>query len=204
VLHEPADITPKDEEQPKTEENILSVSEAETSLRYSWFGEHGIITHIPEMNRRADGVTLYAFSVDYSNQHMHEAHDNYGFAYAWVNSLTRHTVFTEPEMYHNVTDCRFPLPMLEGEIVPYNYFVPNAAWFEGAYWYEGTVTIESYQMQLSVSGFKEIGIDEHGSIVWIFVSHEDGMTLFVHLTPYEELLGITMYIYYGILENGHG
>jgi len=204
VLHEQADTTPKDEEQPKTEESILSVSEAETSLRYGWFGEHGRITYIPEMNRQEDGAILYAFSIDYSTQHMNEAHDNYGFAYAWVNSLTRYTVFEEPEMYHNVIDCRFPLPMLEEEVIPYDYFVPNAAWFEGAYWYVGTITIESYQSQLRESCFTEIETNEHGAIVWNLVDWEDGMTLFVHLSPNEELFGITMYIYYGILEFGHG
>jgi len=193
--------TPEDEEQIEPDEFILSVSGAEARLRNGFFGEHARITYIPEMNRWEDGITLYAFSVDYSNVQMDEVFDNYGFAYAWVNSLTQRTHFEESEKYHNVIDGRFPLPMLEGVVVPYNHFTPHFKYYEGAYWYYvETLTMESYESQLIESGFSLVGVDEYGVRIWHFVCREEDMTLIVNLSPNEGLFGITMWIYYGILD----
>jgi len=169
----------------------LSILEAEERVR-SNFGEHSIITHLPDMDRWVDEVFFYAFSVDYSAIGGAEYPLPDGiYLYAWVDaSATVGWVwFEEPSAYANIPDSMIPIPMRDGEILPYVAFSPPSRLSMSTHYaFDDWRDMALYQEQLREAGFTDHGYatDEStgarfGSL-WTYERSDVGARLIVGLS----------------------
>ena len=127
----------------------------------------------------------------------------------WIGSRfweTEHTVIFDletgeiiPDLYADLPDKDFPIPMLDGKIVPHDWMRPpeehDVSTFYG---YTGKDLMKSYQAQLREAGFLDQGTAGRVESLWIYERSEDGATLVVELgyNKEEKTTVIGMYVNY--------
>jgi hypothetical protein len=184
----------------------LSATEAKALLRER-FGGHNRISYMPDMDKLEEGIQIYGFSVDYSaSLEPFGSPYPYSYAYAWVNSVTGITNFEEagyteaagPNWYANIPDNMFPIPMLDGVIIPYNSFSPPYhEWDISIYYvYIDTSVMKSYQAQLRDAGFVDHGSVQSVDSLWRYDRGDDGATLIVEMFNGGEMFSMNMYVNY--------
>jgi hypothetical protein len=164
---------------------ILTADEAQ-QLLYRRFHEIHELTHMPDMDKWKDGVLLHGFIVDYSAQMPLRT---LAHAYAWVNSVTREIRFEEagyteengPNWYANIPDSMFPIPMRDGEIIPYDRFTPPTIMQDVTYDYEDLRIMEIYQAQLRDAGFGNYVSEWPTDSYWLYHREEDGTSFDVNM-----------------------
>ena len=113
-----------------------------------------------------------------------------------INSLKE---WDELQFYYaGIPDRMFPVPMLQGVIIPYKGFSPpEEGWIKTTYSYEDTGFTESYKQQLRGAGFVEQeGAPEGMESLWRYDRSSDGASLFVELLHEEGRFVISMYVNY--------
>ena len=192
---------PTEQVTPEPIKKVLSVSEAQ-ALLIERFGEYSKISYMPDMDKQEDGVQHYCFSVDYSG--MRPEIQTGAYAYAWVNSVTEGMGFEEAgysesagsNLYTNIPDNMFPIPMLDGVVIPYDRFWPPDKWeITTIYRYVDTSVMESYQEQLRDAGFVDYGSVMMVESLWRYDRSDDGATLIVEMHK-EETFSMSMYVSY--------
>ena len=178
---------------PESTGGAMSADEAQRALSDNTFAGLHKITYLPNTNKQNEGVLYYGFSIDYSDWILSTA--PYTVAYAWVNSLTGESDFQESYFYANLPDSRFPIPMRNGEIVPYNYFsLPGDAWCGGYSYFDKSV-MEVYQAQLKEAGFINRGHVMSIDSLWEYYEWDaDGTILMVEMYDSGEMISICPYI----------
>ena len=178
-----------------TTDPILTVPEA-TALLRERFGEHSVISRMPDMERYENGLQLYGFSVDYSGIGHEIPADAY--VYVWVNSVTGWMDFEESGLYANIPDNMFPVPMREGVVIPYDSFSPPGHESDIAIYYgfadEGVM--ELYKEQLRTAGFVDYGTVQSVESLWQYERSDTGATLIVEMYSGEERFSMNMYVNY--------
>ena len=130
---------------------------------------HGnyVFTRNPDMDRMVDGVVAYNFLMDFTHFSSNlETSSPYFFAYLWINSETGEIELEEigycfesgeRNMYITIPDSRFPIPMYNGIIIPYDRFFP-ANFGSGVFFAFIDITVmEIYSEQLREAGFIDKG-----------------------------------------------
>jgi len=109
-------------------------------------------------------------------------------------------------MYVSIPDPMFPIPMLRGEVVPYDDFSPpEEVYVMTTYIYEDDSFKESYKQQLREAGFVEQeNAPQWMESMWRYDRIEDGATLMVELLQEDNPLSIRMYVNYFIDEKQYG
>ena len=178
-----------------TTDPILTGSEA-TALLRERFGEHSVISRMPDMERYEDGVQLYGFSVDYSGIGREIPADAY--VYVWVNSVTGWLDFEESGLYANIPDNMFPVPMRDGVVIPYDSFSPpyHESDIAICYGFTDVGVMELYKEQLRTAGFVDYGTVHSVESLWQFERSDTGATLIVEMNSEEELFSMNMYVNY--------
>jgi len=164
-----------------SEKPVLTVPEAETILSERFDRLHRI-TYLPEMDKQENGILHYGFSVDCT--------EPIAFAYAWVNSVTGRMSFEESEPYDNIPDSMFPIPMSNGEVIPYDYYVPPDHAWSGGYKFWDKDLLIIYQTQLRVAGFVDNGNVMSIASLWTY--ERDNDVLIVELLYDENEEGFTI------------
>jgi len=182
--------------EPPLLEPMLSMSEAEELLR-QWFGNRSIITRLSDIDRQEDGVLLYAFSIDYTNIGGDEHRFSDGiYINAWVNSATGWIDVEEPYLYANIPDVMFPIPMRDGEAIPYEWFSPpNTEEIVTSYGFFDISVLELYKTQLMAAGFVnlyEYEVSERYESLWRYDRSDTGMALSVEITHWDEEIGFSV------------
>ncbi|MCL2546447.1 MAG: hypothetical protein FWE06_04545, partial [Oscillospiraceae bacterium] len=160
-------------------------------------------SRLTEMDRYEDGVLLYAFLIDYSNVSMES------YLYVWVNPNTGEpTAFEESSLYAKVPNILFPIPMRNGEIIPYDWFwIPQYGIVMTQYGFFDMSVMEIYKEQLRDAGFSQGSPEEDAAVslesVWLYnvldespYGYYDSFDqLFVHIHSYADGEGfsITMF-----------
>jgi hypothetical protein len=104
-----------------------------------------------------------------------------------------------PDAYADLPDKDFPIPMIDGKIVPHDWMRPpeehDVSTFYG---YTGKDLMKSYQAQLREAGFLDQGNAGRVESLWIYERSEDGATLVVELgyNKEEKTTVIGMYVNY--------
>ncbi|MDQ2087859.1 PT domain-containing protein [Herbivorax sp. ANBcel31] len=170
-----------DQATPEPTESILSVAEAQDLLIESFDGYHHRIEYLPNTKKREDGILQYGFSVDYSESYRNPPPNT--IAYAWVNSVTGEIRIEESDLYANIPDSKFPVPMINGEIISYDYFsLPNHVTGLGYHFSdENVMEMEIYQEQLREAGFVDHGEVMAIASMWSYKRDKDGAKLVVEL-----------------------
>ena len=100
-------------------------------------------------------------------------------------------------LYANIPDKMFPIPMRNGEIIPYSEFSPPEEGYEvTTYIYTGVDFMDSYKKQLRKAGFVDQGGGEWIESLWRYDRKEDGATLMVELFREGNKFAISMYVNY--------
>jgi hypothetical protein len=162
----------------------FSADEAEAWLN-NIFEEDYKILYLPGNNKWEENVLHYAFLLDYSDWVSYSVGEP--VVYVWVNSVTGEiTSIEEKELYANIPDLMFPVPMLNGEVIPYDYFtLPGYAW-TGGYRFLDRSVLEIYKNQLREAGFVEHGEVMSADSLWTYERDTDGATLMVEIFYGEE------------------
>jgi hypothetical protein len=185
-------------EPPERAGEIYTVPEAQRLLLRRC--EHYGIIHIPEMDKERDGILLYGFTVDYSALVPGRTDT---LVYAWVNSVTGDIRFEEigyteedgPNWYANIPDSIFPIPMLDGEIIQYEWFSPPEYMSDVLYFYTDVSVMEIYQAQLKDAGFVEHTV-WYADSNWVYYREEDGTKFDVNMwKTSEEALTMVMVVF---------
>jgi hypothetical protein len=155
---------------------ILSTDEAEVILNEK-FEEDYKISYLPDINKYEEGILHYGFLLDYSDW---ESNIENAFVYVWINSATGETnSIMEKELYANIPDPMFPVPMLNGTVIPYDYYSPPGYAWSGGYVFSDKSVMEMYQAQLREAGFVEYGEAMSVDSLWLYERDTDGATLMV-------------------------
>ena len=179
----------------------MSFDEAQALLT-EWC-EWNTISHMPDMdNKQEDIVRQYCFLVDYSERWSEWSAETY--CYAWVDVSTGTIRFEEagyseaegPNLYGNIPDSMFPIPMRDGAVIPYDAFAPPEYVWGVAYVYDDESVMESYQAQLRDAGFS--GHEEVPSVdaLWQYERSDDGAILIVEMYLGEGQFAMNMYVNY--------
>ena len=138
-------------------------------------------THIPELDRIRTGtgeVVHYGFYVNIVGWPTRVTNGNTNF-YAFIGSdgLAMHfeedgfSLVDDRNLYANIPDEKFPIPMEDGEIISYDYFHPPSIWWLGVtYSYLDLDVAYIYMEQLRDSGFEVTELGEiwlEGYIVYL-------------------------------------
>jgi len=102
-------------------------------------------------------------------------------------------------LYAEIPDGGFPIPMLDGAPIPYEYVsLPEEGWAITTYVYSvsGAGFMESYKEQLREAGFDDQGSAAHIESLWRFDRSGDGASLFVEMFHEESNFCINMYVNY--------
>ena len=102
-------------------------------------------------------------------------------------------------LYAEIPDSAFPIPMLNGAPIPYEYVsLPEEGWEVTSYVYSfsGTSFMESYMEQLRKAGFVDQGSAGHIESMWRFDRSADGAALIVEMFHEESKFSINMYVNY--------
>ena len=164
-------------------ESILSVAKAQDII--SGIYEYYKIAYMPEMNKQEGEVSHYAFIVDYTGNVSETS--AYTYCYAWVNSVTGFVKFEEAgyteangrNLYANLPDSMFPIPMINGTVIPYDEFSPPEYVLSVAYSYADKNVMEIYQAQIREAGFVNHGQVMSVDSLWTYERDKDGATLMV-------------------------
>jgi len=101
------------------------------------------------------------------------------------------------DLYAGIPDYQFPIPMIDGTIIPYDRFFPPEEWdIVTTYLFDGVSLMESYQAQLRESGFIDNGSVEWIESLWRFDREEDGASLTVEMFHEDDSFIIVMYVNY--------
>ena len=105
---------------------------------------------------------------------------------------------SSPEnLYADIPDSMFPIPILNGVVIPYDRFSPGEEGYEvTSYIYAGANFMESYKDQLRNAGFIDNGSTELIESLWRYDRSEDGATLMVEMFHEGDLFVINMYVNY--------
>lgn len=207
----PTDKPPKDTEQtkPKPVENILSLEEAQ-DLLINWC-DLNEITYSPALDKEEDEIPLYGFLVDYFDNAFKYSGETY--CYAWVNASTGKINFEEagyleanyselgiPNLYTNIPDNIFPVPLRDGIVIPYDWFSPPEYVSGVTYSYKDKSVMESYQAQLRDAGFSDLGTIQSVESLWQYTQEDDGTTFTVEMYRDGETFSMNMYINYMLVD----
>jgi hypothetical protein len=120
------------------------------------------------------------------------------FVYVWINSATGEiSSIKEKELYANIPDPIFPVPMLNGTVIPYDYFSPPGYAWSGGYVFLDKSVMEAYQAQLREAGFADQGEVMSVDSLWLYERDTDRSTLMVEFRyGDEESLSICMSVSY--------
>ena len=184
------------EKTPEATGEKLSAIDAE-ELLLDWYDWNNVF-YISAMDKQEDGAVLYGFILDLFDTEG-EFSEN-GYYYAWVNSSTEMINFEEagysevdgPNLYANIPDSMFPIPMSDGQVIPYDWFSPPDYVWGVAYSYEDKSVMESYQAQLEEAGFINLGTvqsvdslwqyeDSNNSAIYIVEMYNDGVTFTMNM-----------------------
>ena len=172
-------------------ESIMSAADAQIIISEWLEGLHKI-SYMPDLNKEERDVLYYRFSVDYSGWVTSNSHKS--IAYAWVNSVTGDVNFEECYLYANIPDSRFPVPMRNGTIIPYDRYSPPDYTQNGTYGYNDRSVIEIYEAQLKEAGFHYYGQVLTGVFVWESGRYDDGYILWVEIREGDNRVSICLYI----------
>ena len=101
------------------------------------------------------------------------------------------------DLYIDIPDSMFPIPMLDGVVIPYEWYAPPEEGYEvTSYVYEGESFMESYKEQLQDAGFVDNGSVGWIESLWRYEREEDGATLIVEMFHEDERFVINMYVNY--------
>lgn len=186
--------------EPNTAGEILSFDEAQ-DLLFNWY-EWNKVSYIPNLDKQEDGVRLYCFLVDYSDSKVEWS--GHTHCYAWVNTSTEMINFEEagyseavgPNLYANIPDVTFPIPMLNDVLIPYDWFSPPDYVWGVTYMYDDKSVMESYQEQLKNVGFIEQGTVQSVESLWQYERSNDGAIFTVEMYSEGEMFSMNMYISY--------
>ena|GEM_PF-3103424 len=101
--------------------------------------------------------------------------------------------------YADIPDSAFPIPMLNGAPIPYEYVsLPEEGWEVTSFVYSisGPDFMESYKEQLRNAGFVDQGSAGHIESLWRYDRSGDGASLFVEMFHEGSNFSINMYINY--------
>jgi len=153
------------------------------------------------MDRYEDGVLLYAFLIDYSNVSMES------YLYVWVNPNTgAPIIFEESSMYAKIPDIMFPIPMRDGEIIPYDW-VRFPYDISAQYGFFDMSVMEIYKEQLRDAGFSQGSPEEDAAVslesIWLYNVLDESPygyydlfdQLFVHIHSYADGEGFSIIMF---------
>ncbi len=197
---------------PKFEEDLQSVEDIKNYL-HETFGEGYIkLYYIPDMNKQKDGVLHYCFLIDYFDilYNYQDLPSNAGInttthTFAWVNSDKEFPEFQEADytqvngakMYSNIPDNKYPIPMRDGKLVPYDRFSPPSLYNQPmGYVYYDLSFMEVYKQQLKEAGFVDHGTVMRVESLWTYERESDGATLLVEIFSSDNGFSISMYVNY--------
>jgi hypothetical protein len=147
---------------PRTEP--MTVAEAKESLGH--WGTDSRLTHVPERDWFDGEIYLFCLRVDFfgygNNKNM--------TAYVWIHPITERVEYLEEAyMYSNITGLPFPVPMLHGEIVPYEWCDFPIDGFELLMYVLADANfIYIYIAQLEDAGFEGVATDGHWRMEYDF------------------------------------
>ena len=102
-----------------------------------------------------------------------------------------------PDIYIDIPDSMFPIPMLDGVVIPYEWCAPPEEGYEvTSYVFVGESFMESYKEQLQDAGFVDNGSVGWIESLWRYEREEDGATLIVEMFHEDERFVINMYVNY--------
>ena len=112
------------------------------------------------------------------------------------NSSNTNTVTEDPitDLYADIPDHDFPIPMIDGKIVSYDYVALPEEGYEVTTFVYGEDFMQSYQKQLKKAGFVDQGKVEWIESLWRFDRNEDGATLMVEMFHEDGSFVISMYV----------
>ena len=143
--------TPENRRDFKVKKTILSAERR--SYFNKKFEEDYKISYLPDINEYEEGILHYGFLLDYSDW---QSNVENPFVYVWINSATGEiSSIKEKELYANIPDPIFPVPMLNGTVIPYDYFSPPGYAWSGGYVFLDKSVMEAYQAQLREAGFAD-------------------------------------------------
>ena len=166
-----------------------------TALNYTCcFG----VKYAPHMNRYIDGSFFYGFVIDFTSMSII---NGLGLAYAWISPSTkewvyeifaysfREWVFEEygfsltygRNYYANIPDAMFPIPMLDGAVIPYDRFHPPSGMSGVGFSFYDMSVYEIYTAQLRDAGFTEIVGRWDYHRIWSYERDSDGATLMIEM-----------------------
>ena len=183
---------------PETSEEMLSATEAQ-ALLIDWC-EWNEVSYMPSIDKQVGEVKLYGFLVDYSGWGFESSAVQY--CYAWVNSSTGVINFEEAgyseaagsNLYGNIPDSMFPIPMRDGAVISYDWFSPPEYVWGVTYVYNDKSVMGSYQAQLRDAGFVDRGTVQSVESLWQY-ERVDGSTVFtVEMYSGEKQFSMNMYV----------
>jgi len=185
---------------PEPTGEILSVNEAQ-ALLIEWC-EWNEVSYLPNMDKQDAGVEFYGFMVDYSGWGYVWPGNQY--CYAWVNSSTGvihfeeagYTEATGSNLYGNIPDSVIPVPMRDGEIIPYDWFSPPEYVWGVTYMYDDQSVMETYQAQLKDVGFVDYGTVQSVESLWQYEQSDSGAIFTVEMYSDGGMFSMNMYAYY--------
>jgi|GEM_PF-933220 len=145
------------------------------------------ITYMPDFDKTVEDITYFGFVIDYSDNLENEPF--HSSAYAWVEPLSGYIEFQEfgyteatgPNWYANFPDGLFPIPMIDGVIIPYDWFEPPDYVWGVSYMYEDENIFDIYQEQLRGMGFTDYGEVQSVYSLWGYKREHDGASLIVEM-----------------------
>ena len=102
------------------------------------------------------------------------------------------------DLYADIPDGGFPIPMLDGAPAPYEYVsLPEEGWEVTSFVYSisGAGFMESYKEQLREAGFVDQGSAGHIESLWRY-DRGDGASLIVEMFHEGSNFSINMYVNY--------
>ena len=101
-------------------------------------------------------------------------------------------------LYADIPDSGFPIPMLNGQPIPYeNVFLPHEGWEVTTYVYPLKPSFfESYKKQLREAGFTDLGRAGRIESLWRYDRSSDGASLIVEMDHGESEFVINMLVNY--------
>jgi len=99
------------------------------------------------------------------------------------------------DLYAGMPDKMFPVPTVDGKVVPYDEFYPGEEGYEvTTYKFKGKSLMKSYQEQLREKGFVDYGSASYIESLWRYERSEDGATLVIEMFHEEDTFIINMYV----------
>ena len=172
------------------ESHVLSLEEAAGLIYYN-FGPWNRVFHRPNLDKQAGEVRIHGFVVYYPL-----LGELASYAYAWVNSATWDINFEESgysaeygrNLYGNIPDNMFPIPMRDGAVIPYDRFVIPGFRFGLHYIFEDVSVMEIYMAQLRAAGFVYLGANPSVESLWRYEREKDGAFLDVEMFSGEQFI----------------